>query len=792
MGLSIYDATSQSIKLNDSFTVTYKFNSTDTKSTELYSCVGFTIPQPKYQEMVYTYGNKQRKFLVPDYEAPDDLQLELLETDTLQTSKFVANLLNRLFDFKRDSWVYKEQNIYEIRIDILDNNFSKIVYSYVFRHLKLTNYESYGLDYASADAPGQWNLSFAYMHFVQGPAGDIENGVSKSEAEQAKEQEAASKAENDAENKELHDAFDDEPTEPPITETPEEIPEQQVPGEEETANPQDAANAPKSQEDIDELAYQMYKGNLGNGKDRIANAKAAGFSDEEIAAAQAIVNQKDWSGLENRHNDRMSGEEHKPGELYPIEPPDITKGNPAYQEALSENSFAVDLAVAEGNAAVITDQWKEESLQEDLHSFGENDGFISPENAAILAELEDLDLDDEAAPEQPAAPTPAEANDHDGAVLYGTNEAPKTKEDIEKLADDIEKGLLDDTHADHMLYAGNRGFNEDEVKQAEAIVDARKNAAKCEESSSSSGSVEDRGEELAEKVHKGKISSKGGWVKNAKAEGYTDEEIEYAKAKFNSNKEYAAEWKHYKAATAEQKAQEEFDAADAEHKQAKQELDDVRARGGSSEEEDAAFDKAYDAWSKSLKAEEKLGKAKDDHGQADAERDIVRGTDPMTFGSKKCPPPAEEPKPESPSEPEFDTKKLIDDSNSVYKSSAPTTKPADKPEEKKADPPSEPPVKEQPPKAPTFGANSTTKPKYATKIDDKPTSFAIDEKTAVEYAQILKNECAHLVTNGSDDNFFIVEGKNWDAYKRGEKVAVIDNPATVNDYRYAQATGKLK
>lgn len=55
---------------------------------------------------------------------------------------------------------------------------------------------------------------------------------------------------------------------------------------------------------IDELAYQMMRGNLGNGADRIAAAGAAGFSDEEIKQAQSIVNEKKWDELRDRHNAR--------------------------------------------------------------------------------------------------------------------------------------------------------------------------------------------------------------------------------------------------------------------------------------------------------------------------------------------------------------------------------------------------------------------------------------------------------------------------------------------------------
>jgi len=56
----------------------------------------------------------------------------------------------------------------------------------------------------------------------------------------------------------------------------------------------------------DELAYRMMRGELDNGKPRYDKTYEAGYTEEERAKAQSIVNQKDWEGLKERHDERVA------------------------------------------------------------------------------------------------------------------------------------------------------------------------------------------------------------------------------------------------------------------------------------------------------------------------------------------------------------------------------------------------------------------------------------------------------------------------------------------------------
>ena len=60
---------------------------------------------------------------------------------------------------------------------------------------------------------------------------------------------------------------------------------------------------------IDELAYRMMRGQLDNGKARYDKTYKAGYTESERAAAQGIVNQKDWEGLKKRHDARVANKD---------------------------------------------------------------------------------------------------------------------------------------------------------------------------------------------------------------------------------------------------------------------------------------------------------------------------------------------------------------------------------------------------------------------------------------------------------------------------------------------------
>ena len=53
----------------------------------------------------------------------------------------------------------------------------------------------------------------------------------------------------------------------------------------------------------------MMRGQLDNGKSRYDKTYKAGYTESERAAAQSIVNQKDWEGLKERHDARVANKD---------------------------------------------------------------------------------------------------------------------------------------------------------------------------------------------------------------------------------------------------------------------------------------------------------------------------------------------------------------------------------------------------------------------------------------------------------------------------------------------------
>lgn len=75
-----------------------------------------------------------------------------------------------------------------------------------------------------------------------------------------------------------------------------------------TTNPVDLSKL-SGNDRIDELAYRMMRGQLDNGKLRYDKTYKAGYTESERAAAQGIVNQKDWEGLKKRHDARVANKD---------------------------------------------------------------------------------------------------------------------------------------------------------------------------------------------------------------------------------------------------------------------------------------------------------------------------------------------------------------------------------------------------------------------------------------------------------------------------------------------------
>lgn len=76
-------------------------------------------------------------------------------------------------------------------------------------------------------------------------------------------------------------------------------------GNKTTNNPVDLTKL-SSKDRTDELAYRMMRGELDNGKPRYDKTYDAGYTEDERAKAQKIVNQKDWQGLKDRHDARVA------------------------------------------------------------------------------------------------------------------------------------------------------------------------------------------------------------------------------------------------------------------------------------------------------------------------------------------------------------------------------------------------------------------------------------------------------------------------------------------------------
>jgi len=342
-----------SIKLADSFIVSLKWRETDTEYTVLKSCISFQPPVAKFKKEVQQVGNNSYAFLIPDWEI-DDLTITLQEDTNLNIGKIVSQMLSYTFDFNDEKWFYKENNIYQLLIDVYDNNFNRIVYRYDYRYLKLVKYDNYQLDYES-DNILQWSLSFAYMyskemacnidpneHNVSLPQeSEAPNSTTKDIAEEyttphqepntgnsdghnstggASAEDAYAKALN-AQKTKMEQDSKTEQVQTPAADKQETNNDQEIVLDnvdikasqsktKETAatNPVDL-NKLSGDDRIDELAYRMMRGQLDNGKPRYDKTYKAGYTESERAAAQGIVNQKDWEGLKERHDARVANKD---------------------------------------------------------------------------------------------------------------------------------------------------------------------------------------------------------------------------------------------------------------------------------------------------------------------------------------------------------------------------------------------------------------------------------------------------------------------------------------------------
>ena len=362
MSLSVFSH-DISIKLPDTFIVSIKWNKTDSDYTILRSCTQFQPPIVKYKKEIQNFGNNGWAFVIPEWEV-DDVSFTFNEDTNFSISKLLSHAMQYLFDFSDDKWYYKENNIYEILVDVYDNNFNKIIYRYTYRYLKLVKYENYQLDYSN-DALTSLSLTFSFMYANEQacdidpnssnipditdttqdapPATSLSQDIAQDYNKPAmKPEDANSNTQQDrSSNQQTSEQAAAQVLESQKTKMEQDSKTEQVQtpaaDKQETNNDKDivldnvdnkaieGAGAKKTKETaatnpvdlsklsgndrIDELAYRMMRGQLDNGKSRYDKTYKAGYTESERAAAQSIVNQKDWEGLKKRHDARVANKD---------------------------------------------------------------------------------------------------------------------------------------------------------------------------------------------------------------------------------------------------------------------------------------------------------------------------------------------------------------------------------------------------------------------------------------------------------------------------------------------------
>ena len=361
MSLSVFSH-DISIKLPDTFIVSIKWNKTDSDYTVLRSCTQFQPPVVKYKKEIQNFGNNGWAFVIPEWEV-DDVSFTFNEDTNFSISKLLSHAMQYLFDFSDDKWYYKENNIYEILVDVYDNNFNKIIYRYTYRYLKLVKYENYQLDYSN-DALTSLSLTFSFMYANEQacdidpnssnipditdttqdapsakslsqdiaqdynkPAMKPEDAISNTQQDRSSNQQTSEQAAAqvlESQKTESKQTPKTEQVQTPAAKSQESNDQQivldnvdnkanegaGVKKTKETAatNPVDLSKL-SGNDRIDELAYRMMRGQLDNGKLRYDKTYKAGYTESERAAAQSIVNQKDWEGLKERHDARVANKD---------------------------------------------------------------------------------------------------------------------------------------------------------------------------------------------------------------------------------------------------------------------------------------------------------------------------------------------------------------------------------------------------------------------------------------------------------------------------------------------------
>lgn len=334
---------------------------------ELCECTSVTLPSYKPKEEIFEYGNNSKTIIYMDPTSLGDLEIELIEhyseNGTLAITNLVNLFLSKLFD--EDTFEYKLTDyIPELTVYVFNNIFTTVYLKYVFKELKLVDYTKFDLDYSSADI-AKWTLKFSYRSFYvlsgeeeayaketkneeppttqESPAPTVEvtapvieetnpdsplqettnsgetpaENVTDITVDQSSQDVALPDVNNTALQNEFNSAGEVPTGQNTVTDvvTEQERPETNTDNEivlnnvliraNENNNPVDL-NSLSPEDRTDELAYRMMRGELDNGKPRYDKTYDAGYTEEERAKAQSIVNQKDWEGLKERHEERVA------------------------------------------------------------------------------------------------------------------------------------------------------------------------------------------------------------------------------------------------------------------------------------------------------------------------------------------------------------------------------------------------------------------------------------------------------------------------------------------------------
>lgn len=360
----------------------------DNNEIELFECTSVTLPSYKTKEDIFTYGNNSKSFIYMDPTSLDDLEIELIEhynsENTLTVEGLVNLFLTKLFDEDKFEYILNEY-IPELTVYVFSNIFDTVYLKYIFKELKLTDYSKYALDYSSTDI-AKWTLKFSYRSFYV---------IAGEEEEYRKE--LIDNADNvpnvDTETDAEETAPEPEPmgNESPLTEP--DIPASEPPlptNDETTEHPTEGSTPPPdptntslqdefnsaggvptgsaqtnenveqtsgddnpvdldalSPEDrTDELAYRMMRGQLDNGKPRYGKTYEAGYTEEERAKAQNIVNELDWEGLKERHDARVANmlntEAEAVGQEEPLPVQNDAVANQEEPEPTQEEQYETD------------------------------------------------------------------------------------------------------------------------------------------------------------------------------------------------------------------------------------------------------------------------------------------------------------------------------------------------------------------------------------------------------------------------------------------------------------------